>query len=136
MVGYAVTGRFGAAAIRRLLEHLRDRADFWNAFLQVPVPRILVLEEQGQSSRPRSICRRYACGDFEGLGLFGLLNERSSEELPSGSRDGIQLFAGSVAVSHAYAHIFDVGDAVRVGGMEIRPGDLLHGDRHGVLPYP
>ena len=49
---------------------------------------------------------------------------------------GIQLFAGNVAVSHAYAHIFDVGASVTVGGMEVRPGDLLHGDRHGVLTIP
>jgi regulator of RNase E activity RraA len=49
---------------------------------------------------------------------------------------GIQLFAGSVAVSHAYAHIFEIGTVVHVGGMEVRPGDLLHGDRHGVLTVP
>jgi 4-hydroxy-4-methyl-2-oxoglutarate aldolase len=49
---------------------------------------------------------------------------------------GIQLFAGNVAVSHAYAHIFDIGAAVNVGGLEVRPGDLLHGDRHGVLTVP
>jgi regulator of RNase E activity RraA len=41
-----------------------------------------------------------------------------------------------VAVSHAYAHIFDFGSSVNVGGLEVRPGDLLHGDRHGVLIVP
>jgi 4-hydroxy-4-methyl-2-oxoglutarate aldolase len=46
------------------------------------------------------------------------------------------LFAGSVAVSHAYAHIFEIGSRISVGGMEVRPGDLLHGDRHGVLTVP
>ena len=48
----------------------------------------------------------------------------------------MQLFAGNVAVSHAYAHIFDIGVKVKIGGMEISPGDLLHGDRHGVLNVP
>jgi 4-hydroxy-4-methyl-2-oxoglutarate aldolase len=57
-------------------------------------------------------------------------------ELPSVRAMGIQLFAGSLAVSHAYAHIFDIGSAVTVGGMEVRSGDLLHGDRHGVLTIP
>jgi 4-hydroxy-4-methyl-2-oxoglutarate aldolase len=47
-----------------------------------------------------------------------------------------QMFAGSVAVSHAYAHIFDFGSAVEVGGLKIRPGDLVHGDRHGVQTIP
>jgi regulator of RNase E activity RraA len=49
---------------------------------------------------------------------------------------GVQLFAGSVTVAHAYAHIFDLGAIVQVGGMKVHPGDLLHGDRHGVLTVP
>jgi regulator of RNase E activity RraA len=49
---------------------------------------------------------------------------------------GFQLFAGSVAVSHAYAHIFEIGTPVVVGGMEVESGNLLHGDRHGILTVP
>jgi regulator of RNase E activity RraA len=41
-----------------------------------------------------------------------------------------------VSVSHAYAHIFDFGGPVVVGGVKIEPGDLLHGDMHGVLSVP
>jgi regulator of RNase E activity RraA len=57
-------------------------------------------------------------------------------ELPSVREIGMQLFAGQVAVSRAYAHIFEIGQAITVGGMEVRPGDLLHGNRHGVLTIP
>jgi regulator of RNase E activity RraA len=46
------------------------------------------------------------------------------------------VFAGNVAVSHAYAHLFDYGATVKVGGLEVHPGDLLHGDRHGLLTIP
>jgi regulator of RNase E activity RraA len=46
------------------------------------------------------------------------------------------LFAGCVSVSHAYAHIFDFGGTVEVGHLKIRPGDLIHGDRHGVQTVP
>jgi regulator of RNase E activity RraA len=46
------------------------------------------------------------------------------------------MFAGNVSVSHAYAHVFDFGCPVEVGGLKIRPGDLLHGDRHGVQTVP
>jgi regulator of RNase E activity RraA len=73
---------------------------------------------------------------LKALGCSGYLTNGAVRELPTVRAMGFQLFAGSIAVSHAYAHIFDVGDAVRVGGMEIRPGDLLHGDRHGVLTIP
>jgi 4-hydroxy-4-methyl-2-oxoglutarate aldolase len=39
-------------------------------------------------------------------------------------------------VSHAYAHLFDFGSKVSVGGLEVQPGDLMHGDRHGILTIP
>jgi 4-hydroxy-4-methyl-2-oxoglutarate aldolase len=70
------------------------------------------------------------------LGCIGYLTNGAVRELPQVKAMGIQLFAGSVAVSHAYAHIFDVGATVSVGGMEVRTGDLLEGDRHGVLTIP
>jgi regulator of RNase E activity RraA len=41
-----------------------------------------------------------------------------------------------VSVSHAYAHIFDFGGPVEVGGLTIQPGDLMHGDLHGVQTVP
>lgn len=73
---------------------------------------------------------------LKALGCIGHLTNGAVRELPSVRSMGLQLFAGSVAVSHAYAHIFDIGSKVMIGGMEIQPGDLLHGDRHGVLSVP
>jgi 4-hydroxy-4-methyl-2-oxoglutarate aldolase len=46
------------------------------------------------------------------------------------------MFAGNVSVSHAYAHIFDFGGPVMIGGLKIQPGDLIHGDRNGVQTIP
>jgi regulator of RNase E activity RraA len=57
-------------------------------------------------------------------------------DLPDIESTGFQLFAGNVAVSHAYAHLFDFGGEVEVGGLKVRPGDLLHGDCHGVQTVP
>jgi regulator of RNase E activity RraA len=57
-------------------------------------------------------------------------------ELPRVRALGLQLFAGNVSVSHAYAHIFDLGCPISIGGLQVRAGDLLHGDRHGLLTVP
>jgi regulator of RNase E activity RraA len=46
------------------------------------------------------------------------------------------MFAGNVSVSHAYAHVFDFGGTVEVGGMNVKPGDLMQGDIHGVQTIP
>ena len=39
-------------------------------------------------------------------------------------------------MSHAYAHVVDFGGPVEVGGLRVKPGDLLHGDLHGVVSVP
>jgi regulator of RNase E activity RraA len=49
---------------------------------------------------------------------------------------GFHMFAGGVCVSHAYVDLVDFGTPVKVGGLQVRPGDLLHGDQHGVLSIP
>jgi regulator of RNase E activity RraA len=49
---------------------------------------------------------------------------------------GFGFFARAVSVSHGYARVESVGEPVTVGGLTIRPGDLLHADKHGVLLVP
>jgi len=38
--------------------------------------------------------------------------------------------------SHAYVHVVDFGIDVRVHGMAVRSGDLIHADRHGAIVVP
>jgi regulator of RNase E activity RraA len=39
-------------------------------------------------------------------------------------------------VSHAYAHIEEFGEPVEIDSLKISSGDLLHGDRHGIVNIP
>jgi len=39
-------------------------------------------------------------------------------------------------VAHGQPCIYDVGATVNICGMEVRPGDLLHGDENGVTVVP
>jgi regulator of RNase E activity RraA len=57
-------------------------------------------------------------------------------DIPAVRALNFQMFARNVSVSHAYTHIFDFGNPVEVGQLEVRTGDLVFGDRHGVLTIP
>jgi len=70
------------------------------------------------------------------MGCVGYLSNGAVRDLDAVEALGYHLFAGSVSVSHAYAHIVDFGCRVEVGGLPVAPGDLLFGDRHGVLSIP
>ena len=131
MVGYAATARLRSGEPPMVGSTFHDRGDFWNSILQIPPPRILVLEDRDHPPGRGAFVGDMHSAILKALGCIGYLTNGAVRELPSVRAMGIQLFAGSVAVSHAYAHIFDVAAAISVGGMEIRPGDLLHGDRHG-----
>jgi 4-hydroxy-4-methyl-2-oxoglutarate aldolase len=136
MVGYAATARLRSGQPPMVGSSFSDRGDFWNSILEIPAPRILVLEDKDSPPGRGAFVGDMHSAILKALGCIGYVTNGAVRELPSVRAMGIQLFAGSVAVSHAYAHIFDVGAAITVGGMEVRPGELLHGDRHGVLTIP
>ncbi len=136
MVGYAATGRLRSGEPPIGGGSFHDRADFWNSILEIPAPRILVLEDMDKPAGRGAFVGDMHAAIIKALGCVGYLTNGAVRELPAVHAMGVQLFAGSVAVSHAYAHIFDLGATVAVGGLEVHPGDLLHGDRHGVLTVP
>src|SRR5579863_6060941 len=136
MVGYALTARLRTGEPPIVGRSFRDRDDLWKAILKVPAPRILVLEDMDEPPGRGAFVGDMHAAILKALGCIGYVTNGAVRELPAVRAAGIQLFAGSVLVSHAYAHIFDVGATVQIGGMEVRPGALLHGDRHGVLNVP
>jgi 4-hydroxy-4-methyl-2-oxoglutarate aldolase len=136
MVGYAVTARLRSGEPPMVSHQFHDRADFWNAILKIPAPRVLVLEDEDTPAGRGAFVGDMHAAILKALHCIGYLTNGAVRELPAVRAMGMRLFAGNIAVSHAYAHIFDLGSAVNVGGLEVRPGDLLHGDGHGVLTIP
>ena len=49
---------------------------------------------------------------------------------------GYPVFTGSTICSHGYCHLMHIGLPVRVGGLMVYQGDLLHGDANGVTNIP
>jgi len=136
MVGYAATARLRSGEPPIVEGSFRDRADFWNSILEIPTPRVLVLEDMDRPPGRGAFVGEMHAAILKALGCVGYVTNGAVRELPAVRAMGVQLFAGNVAVSHAYAHIFEIGKVIGVGGMEVRPGDLLHGDQHGVLTVP
>lgn len=136
MAGYAVTARLRSEDPPITGNIFRDRRDFWNSILEIPAPRVLVLSDMDDPPGRGAFVGDVHAAILKALGCVGFVTNGAVRELPEVRELDFQLFSGSVAVSHAYAHIFDVGTRVVVGGMSVSPGDLLHGDQHGVLMIP
>lgn len=136
LVGYAATVRIrhsgppveGRVAI--------EPTDWWDKLLAVPAPRVVVIQDVSERPGFASFIGEVHARVLQALGCVGAVTNGSVHDLPGIEAAGFRLFAGSVSVSHAYAHIVDFGKPVEIGGLKVNPGDLLHADQHGVLSVP
>jgi len=138
VVGYAATARIRSAnpPMEKQGYSYYDRADWWKHILTIPVPRIVVIEDLDERPGLGAFVGAVHAHILKALGCIALVTNGSVRDLAEIRPTGFQLFASHVAVSHAYAHVFDFGGQVQVGGLNIAPGDLIQGDIHGVQTIP
>ena len=112
-----------------------SRRPYWEHILQRPAPRIAVVQELDQPPAGAywgevnsNIHRR--------LGCVGVITDGTVRDLDEVRALGFPFFASAVSVSHAYAHLEDFNVPVRVGGLDVHPGDLLVADKHGAILIP
>jgi len=101
-----------------------------------PAPRVIVVEDLDEPSGLGSLWGEVNANMHKAMGCVGCVTNGSVRDLDEVEPMGFHFFASHVAVSHAYVHMVEVGSPVRIGGLTVRPGDLLHGDRHGVTNIP
>lgn len=133
MVGYAVTARISASAKPRS-EIRYDAA--WDEFAKTPKPWVVVIEDLDYPNPVGSYWGEVNGSTYAALGAVGTVTNGGVRDLPEVRATGFHFFSSCVLVSHSYVHVVEVGAPVTVGGLTVRPGDLLHGDEHGVINIP
>jgi 4-hydroxy-4-methyl-2-oxoglutarate aldolase len=136
VVGYAATARLRSSDPPMEGKSYYDRADWWQSILNIPPPRIVVIQDVDPQPGLGALLGEVHANVLRALGCVAAVTNGSVRDLHEVERSGIQVFARGVAVSHAYAHIFDFGGTVEVAGLSVSPGDLLQGDIHGVQTIP
>lgn len=136
MLGYAATVKIRGSAPPTAAASYQDRTDWWDYILSLPSPRVVVIEDASTRRGLGSLVGAVHMNILRALGCVGAVTNGSVRDLPSAENAGFPLFAGSVAVSHAYIHIIEFGRPVQIGGLSLESGALLHGDLHGVQCIP
>lgn len=137
VVGYAATARIRTATPP--MEGGRysyARTDWCNHLLNIPAPRVMVIQDMDDVPGVGAFVGEVHASILQALGCVGLVTNGAVRDLREIKAAGFQMFAGSVSVSHAYAHVFEFGHPVEVGGLKVQPGDLMHGDVNGVHTVP
>lgn len=136
MVGYAMTMRVRSSSPSWKGVNYDDRTDWWRRFEGCPAPHVLVLQDEDRQPGTGAFIGEIHAAILQALGGVGAVTNGSARDLPLIERLGFPVFSHSVAVSHAYMHIVEVGGPVTIGGLRVEPGDLLHGDQHGIVQIP
>ena len=76
------------------------------------------------------------CATYQAFGAVGLVTNGGGRDIDQVRETRFPIFTGSTICSHAYCHLLHVGLPVRVGGLTVNQGDLLHGDVNGVTSIP
>ena len=135
-VGYAATARIRSSDPPMEGHSYYERGAWWDSLRQVPEPRVVVVEDVDSNPGLGAFIGEVHANILLALGCVAVITNGAVRDLTGVRKSGLQMFAANVSVSHAYAHVFDFGGTVELGGLKIRPGDLLHGDRHGVQTIP
>lgn len=134
LVGYACTALI-LSAQPAARNRLVSRTRYWEYVSLAPPPKVSVIQDLSEA----------AGGAYFGevnssihlaLGSSGVITNGTVRDLSEVRKTGFQVFASGVSVSHGFAHLEDFNRPVKVFGMIVYPGDLIHADQHGAVVIP
>src|SRR5207244_4505515 len=143
LVGYAVTALIRAEPAP-VPGHRASTFAWWDYVLSIPAPRVVVVHDLDEPRGQGAQWGEVQANIHKALGCAGVLTDGSVRDLDEVRALGFQFAAAHVSVSHAYVHMVDFGLPVKVGGLWVKPGDLVHAtppgpprahiEPHGLVP--
>ena len=135
LVGYAVTAVIRAEP-QPLEGHRSSTFAWWDYVLSIPAPRVIVVHDLDEPRGQGAQWGEVQANIHKALGAVGTITDGSVRDLDEVRALGFQFAAAHVSVSHAYVHMVDFGLPVKLGGLWVKPGDLIHCDQHGAVTIP
>jgi 4-hydroxy-4-methyl-2-oxoglutarate aldolase len=135
LCGHAVTAQVESVTQLHPAEE-RTFLELFKAVEDSPKPAVIALQEIGGHGDYAAHCGEVMATAFTRLGAVGLVTDCGVRDVPEVRALKFQYFARGTVVSHAYFKIVRVGVPIQILGLEIAPGDLLHGDENGLMKIP
>jgi 4-hydroxy-4-methyl-2-oxoglutarate aldolase len=136
MVGYAVT---------LVVEpgnpvHKTTGAKLWSDYRRyigsIPGPKIVVIQDLDKPAVYGSFWGEVSSNTHRALGCVGTITDGAVRDVDEMTNAGFKALARRMCVGHAYSVPVRWGMEVEAFGLIVRPGDLIHADKHGFLAVP
>ena len=133
MVGYARTARIRAAEPPEPApDRVRAMRLEYYEYIAGSGPAVVVIEDADWPQPVGAFWGEVNVAIHKGFGVAGAITNGLVRDL--GMLDPeFQVLASAIGPSHAFVHVVEFDCPVRVFGLDIRPGDLVHADRHGAV---
>ncbi|MBI3119256.1 MAG: RraA family protein, partial [Candidatus Hydrogenedentes bacterium] len=135
MVGYAVTVVCEPSNIVH-----KQQQNAWSEYRRyiasVPGPKIVVVQDLDKPRVIGSFWGEVNSNTHRALGCVGTITDGAIRDLDEMNNAGFKALARRMCVGHAHSWPVRWGGAVEVFGRGIRPGQLIHADKHGFLAIP
>jgi len=137
MAGYAVTAKIAALAPPDEAPDVvrTRRMAYYKAMADGPKPSVAVIEDEDFPDCIGAYWGEVNTTIHKGFGMSGALTNGVMRDLGDLAAD-FPVVAGSIGPSHGFVHVTALDVPVSVFGLTIRPGDLVHADRHGAVVIP
>jgi len=122
MVGFAKTATIRARDAVGGPGYMQKRMDYLDYVAAAPRPSVIVIEDKDEPAGYGAFWGEVQTNIHKSLGCLGTVTNGSIRDIPAVA-EGFQMLAGSIAPSHAYVHVVDIGVSVTIqhGSQERRP---------------
>lgn len=136
MVGYAVT----VVCEPSNPEHKQRNPQAANAYRRyvasIPGPKIVVVQDLDKPGVYGAFWGEVNANTHRALGCVGTITDGAIRDLDEMHNAGFKALARRLCVGHAHSTPVRWNCEVEVFGTRIRPGQLIHADKHGFLAIP
>lgn len=136
MVGYAVTCMADTTTPGDDRPPRMD--ELWDLVNMAPKPVVVVIQHVGLDRKRSCFVGDMSATALQKLGAVGVVTDGANRDRSgmAARAPGFQVFSTGWVASHGKGAYLEFNVNVSLCGMNVRPGDLLHGDENGVLLVP
>ena len=136
MVGYAMTVVIEPGNP----EHPRQNPKAWSEYRRYIAsfswPKIVVVQDLDKPRTFGSFWGEVNSSIHKALGCIGTITDGAIRDLDEMHNVGFKAIAKRLCVGHAYSHPVRWNCKVEAFGRTVKPGDLIHADKHGFIVFP
>lgn len=135
IVGFAATATFRSDASPNAEDGYSSIEDQVELFETLSGPPIAVFQDLDDPMVAATF-GEVMCTTYQTFGAVGLITSGAGRDLDQVRAINFPVFTSGTICAHGYVHFPQINVPVRVGGITVKPNDLLHCDVNGVSTVP